>query len=161
MKRCRFLIWLLPLAAAVMIFWFSSQTGDESASLSDGLLLRILNFFAGRFQALDVDSLLDGLSNLIRKAAHVAEFAVLYGTLLLAWFVSGIRKYRWVLFSILTVFLYACSDEIHQIFVDGRASQFKDVLIDCAVPAGISVIFILHFLWTERKGGEKDLSVNG
>ncbi len=32
--------------------------------------------------------------------------------------------------SILFSFLYACTDEIHQIFVPGRSAQFRDVLID-------------------------------
>ena len=27
-------------------------------------------------------------------------------------------------------FLYACTDEIHQLFVPGRAGKFTDVLID-------------------------------
>ena len=26
--------------------------------------------------------------------------------------------------------LYACTDEIHQLFIQGRAGQLKDVLID-------------------------------
>ncbi len=145
MKRYRFLIWLIPIAIAVLIFCLSAQPADESASLSNGLLLRILDFFAARIQSLDVEMLLDRLSNTIRKAAHVTEFAVLYGTLLWAWFVTGIRKYRWVLFSLLVTFLYACSDEIHQIFIEGRSAQFTDVLIDCAAPAAISVILCIHF----------------
>ena len=32
--------------------------------------------------------------------------------------------------SIIFSFLYACTDEIHQIFVPGRSAQFRDVLID-------------------------------
>ena len=29
-------------------------------------------------------------------------------------------------------FLYACTDELHQYFVPGRACRFKDVMIDTA-----------------------------
>ena len=32
--------------------------------------------------------------------------------------------------SITLSFLYACTDEIHQIFVPGRSAQFRDILID-------------------------------
>ena len=32
--------------------------------------------------------------------------------------------------SIFLSFLYACTDEIHQIFVPGRSAQFRDVLVD-------------------------------
>lgn len=32
--------------------------------------------------------------------------------------------------SIFLSFLYACTDELHQIFVPGRSAQFRDILID-------------------------------
>lgn len=32
--------------------------------------------------------------------------------------------------SIIFSFLYACTDELHQIFVPGRSAQFRDILID-------------------------------
>lgn len=40
-------------------------------------------------------------------------------------------SFRRVLFyALLGVFLYACTDELHQAFVPGRACAFTDVLID-------------------------------
>ena len=38
------------------------------------------------------------------------------------------RKVR--LFLIIFIFIYACTDEIHQYFIPGRNMAFKDVLID-------------------------------
>ena len=35
-----------------------------------------------------------------------------------------------VLLAVFFAFLYACSDEVHQLFVVGRAGQVKDVFID-------------------------------
>ena len=35
-----------------------------------------------------------------------------------------------LIMSISLSFLYACTDEIHQIFVPGRSAQFRDILID-------------------------------
>ena len=32
--------------------------------------------------------------------------------------------------ALLTAFLYACTDEFHQLFISGRAGRFTDVLID-------------------------------
>jgi len=40
-------------------------------------------------------------------------------------------------------FLYACSDEIHQLFVPGRSGKFTDVLIDSA---GALLAVLLCFL---------------
>ena len=38
------------------------------------------------------------------------------------------RKAR--IYSVIFVFLYACSDEFHQSFIPGRGPAFKDVMID-------------------------------
>ena len=35
-----------------------------------------------------------------------------------------------MIYSLIGTFLYACSDEMHQLFIGGRAGQFTDVLID-------------------------------
>ena len=42
-------------------------------------------------------------------------------------------------------FLYACSDEIHQYFVPGRACMFRDILLDTA--GGTVGILITMLLW--------------
>ena len=97
---------------------------------------------------------LNTLIFLVRKTAHFTEYAIL-GSL----FFLNLRNWlklnssltensklqttktlakkvpidliRHPLFmSILLSFLYACTDEIHQIFVPGRSAQFRDVLID-------------------------------
>lgn len=68
---------------------------------------------------------------LLRKAAHLTEFAILGGLLLRALprppaaFALGV--------------LYAISDEIHQTFVPGRAGRPLDVAID-AVGVGLGII---------------------
>ena len=49
-----------------------------------------------------------------------------------------------LLLLILGVFLYACTDEFHQLFMDGRAGQFKDVLIDTA--GGSTGILLWHVI---------------
>ena len=45
--------------------------------------------------------------------------------------------------SVLLSFLYACTDEIHQIFVPGRSAQFRDILIDTL---GASIGTIITYL---------------
>ena len=49
--------------------------------------------------------------------------------------ISLLREYmvintKLVLLSLLICFLYACSDEIHQLFIVGRSGNAYDVLID-------------------------------
>ncbi len=42
--------------------------------------------------------------------------------------------------------LYACSDEIHQLFIDGRAGQVADVLVD-ASGAAIGCLLTCILMW--------------
>lgn len=70
----------------------------------------------------------------VRKAAHVALFAVL-GALALAairnW--PGARDPR--LWALLLAALYAASDEWHQAYVPGRSSELSDVVLDSVAAA--------------------------
>ena len=66
------------------------------------------------------------LDFVLRKIAHVLEYAVLAALLARAW---PRRKYLfWEVFTV--VAFYAASDEFHQLFVIGRAGSLRDVLID-------------------------------
>ena len=46
-----------------------------------------------------------------------------------------------LVYAIIFVFLYACTDEIHQAFVPGRACAFTDVMIDTA--GGLLALFFI------------------
>jgi VanZ family protein len=72
----------------------------------------------------DLGTGLGGWDLVLRKAAHVAEYAIL-GALLTRAVVSP-----WAAFALGT--LYALTDELHQHFVPGRQASVLDVLIDAA-----------------------------
>lgn len=58
--------------------------------------------------------------------------------------------------SILLSFLYACTDEIHQIFVPGRSAQFRDVLIDTlGASFGTLIAYLILKLITKIKEHSK------
>ena len=72
---------------------------------------------------------------LVRKAAHVSEYAVL--TVLVWRLVTEYRPatggtYVWpnIWLTLIVVVLYAASDEFHQLFVRSREASVSDVLID-------------------------------
>lgn len=68
---------------------------------------------------------------LLRKGAHVFEYAVLYGLVRRGW--PSLPSW---LFCV----LYAASDEWHQSFVPGRMGRVSDVVLDsCA--AGLAAWF--------------------
>jgi VanZ family protein len=68
---------------------------------------------------------------LVRKAAHVMEYAILTGLLFRA-LRSQITGF-WVRATVAFVpaLLFACVDEYHQSFVPSRTSSLGDVCIDC------------------------------
>lgn len=77
----------------------------------------------------------------------MSEYAIL---LLFVYY--GIHKtirYKYALLgSLLISFIYACSDEIHQLFIPGRSGQFTDVLIDTS---GALIMLLIIYLWQKRK----------
>ena len=130
--RARLCIYgLLTLAVMAAIFWFSSQNAEISQELSDSFLLTLI----GRV----LEKLLPRLSEKgmefdIRKYAHMAEFFCLGITSLL--FANEAFRNRRLFGSACAAFcfcfLYACTDEWHQLYVPGRAGRFTDVLVDAA-----------------------------
>ena len=148
MRKKIILIFLLAwvLAVAVGIFLFSSQTGEESGAVSKGLMETLFSFLR-----------LDGkekeiLHHLIRKGAHMAEYAVLGASLCVLFFYLsdiGIRKgaSRLGMMGCALAFsvVFAVTDEIHQAFVPGRGPAVKDVLIDTVGAAiGIALIYAVY-----------------
>lgn len=87
-----------------------------------------LIFLLSSFEAPDVGS--GGVDYVVRKVAHVTEYAVL-GALL-------VRATRRELPAFLLGVVYAASDEVHQHFVPGRHATPVDVAID-AVGVAIGV----------------------
>ena len=67
--------------------------------------------------------------------------------LLNAFYIIGIFNYRSYLLSIVVSFVYACSDEFHQLYVVGRTGQFIDIVIDMiGVLFGVLVFYIYELL---------------
>lgn len=88
--------------------------------------------------------------HLIRKSAHVIEYFVL-GFLCIGFILTYKNKLSWkvVLFSIFLCVLYACFDEIHQLFVPGRTGRIFDVFVDLI---GISLGSLFYsYCWTLYK----------
>lgn len=126
---------ILLIIWMIVIFIFSSMDSSSSSNLSRGLTL----FF---FNIKNIE-LIKKYEFYIRKFAHVFEYFVL---VILAYnYFKNNNKYKY-LYSLLLCFIYACSDEIHQLFVSGRAGLFQDVLIDM-----IGVLLFLIFMFIKNK----------
>lgn len=80
----------------------------------------------------------------LRKAAHVLEYFILTFLLHRAFKSHGMENKKAMAFSAVIAFLYAASDEWHQIFVFEREGKISDVTID-----GFGVLF--YFLYYRLK----------
>ncbi len=141
--------WLLVFVVLIFIFSLSAQDAEESKELSDSFVSKTLQF---------LEVYIDG--ELLRKIAHMLEFTALSFTLYNGIFITWETKKTPIISLVLTV-VCAIGDEIHQIFVPGRAFQFSDILIDSAgAVIGIIGYLILYKIYLFIKGrGNKNGSI--
>lgn len=116
-----------------VIFYFSSRTATQSTGQSNVFVQWLINLF--------------GESKLwvfiVRKSAHALEFAGL--SFLMNFALLYTRGKKSVSLSILLTSLYSVTDEVHQIFVEGRSCEFRDWAIDTVGAVIGAVGFIILF----------------
>ncbi|MBR3164475.1 VanZ family protein [Candidatus Saccharibacteria bacterium] len=132
---------VFPIFFILLIWFFSSQNGADSDTLSIGLATKL------------------GLTNgLIRKLAHVVLFSCLGYSV--ASFLKGLHPatfpdYTMVIFCVIFTAVYGAIDEVHQLTVSGRSANFTDILIDSV--AGLwgvllyTAIFCFFRRWKIRR----------
>ena len=144
-------LWLLVLAVAAIIFWFSSQNGEESMNTSGGFVTFLLRLLVPGFDGKTYKEkkvIYSQLQYFVRKGAHFSEYAMLGASLRLLFHALNLR--RPILWAWITGALYACTDELHQMFVDSRTAMWQDVGIDSAgVLAG--ALLVTLWLWLHRR----------
>lgn len=137
---------LLIIVWMGIIFLFSNDAGDISSKKSDGFIIKTVEFFTGRnLEDAEKEKWIQYLVVPVRKGAHFFVYFVL-GILIISFLREfGIISYKMMLFAVFLAFLYACSDEVHQLFVPRRSGQFMDVVIDTAGAfTGILGYMMLH-----------------
>ena len=121
MKNKKIIIsWLLLILWMAFIFYMSSCNGNVSSDQSGTIAYVLHNILGINYS--------DKLIFIIRKCAHVSEFFIL-GILVIN-LVSKYNVKHIYFISFIICFLYASSDEFHQLFVPGRSGQVTDIFID-------------------------------
>jgi len=113
-----------------VIFYLSHQQAVESNSLSTGITERIVAIIERVTFGVEID--LVHFNHLIRKSAHFFAYLVLGVLVSNALNSHGYAGFKLFWVAMVICVLYAISDEVHQLFVPGRAGQVRDVLIDSA-----------------------------
>jgi VanZ family protein len=139
MQSRRFLVVPLTLAWAVQIFWLSTEgfASDHSKSM----LLGFLNLLHVNVSS----EILEVLNLILRKFAHVVEYAIL--SILLYFLFLSCNRFVWrtrsAYWCVIGASAYALTDECHQIFVHGRGASILDCLIDVTgAAAGMLVVYL-------------------
>lgn len=127
-----------------LIFVLSNDTAEESSKKSDGLIVRcVQDIIKMDLSTKEKEKVLKYLVKPVRKSAHFFLYFVL-GILIINLFKSfELFNYKTILLAVLLCFLYAWSDEIHQLFIKGRSCEVRDILIDTIGSlSGISVYYL-------------------
>ena len=122
MKK-RYIYIILTILMTAFIFWNSSKPAVESTKDSNVFVSYFFTLLA-RFGVKPDYSLMD---TVVRKTAHVAEFA-LHAALLAGCF--GGRMKKRLIYIFFFGLMTACVDEYIQLFPEGRAGLVSDIFID-------------------------------
>lgn len=152
------IILALLLLLMFLIFCFSAQPSDDSTETSSHVCKILANLMFSDFSSYNIsvqNIITDGLSHIVRKTAHFTEYACMG---FLFYFYFSDKKSRCLL-SVLGVALYASSDEMHQLFINGRSGQVTDVLLDtCGGICGAFLAFVLLCIYDYLVHHQKQLA---
>lgn len=140
-NKRKVIYWSLLIGWMIFIFTMSNQP----AKVSDSQSMGILNLFFKL--GIDINGIFGGLANfVVRKCAHFLEYMILglfaFNVLTLYYNIKSVS-----IITIVFIVLYACSDEIHQLFVLGREGAVRDVLIDtCGGTVLVAIKLIILYI---------------
>lgn len=151
---CKLLVWAFVLFWLILIFLLSEQPAAHSNELSKGVTAVIVHTIE---KLTHIEINLTEWNHWVRKNAHFFLYCVL-GLLVMTGFkASGMRLARSGVFSFGVCVLCAISDEVHQLFVDGRGGQARDVMIDSAgALTGILLFALIYKIWSRRRSKRMD-----
>ena len=127
------------------IFSMSCENAEESSNTS-GQTIKVVLSTVPEFEKQPEEvkvNIIEELQFIVRKSAHFIGYMIL-GILasgLILQYENINKKYP---LAFLICVIYAISDEIHQLFVPGRAGQVRDVLIDSAGSL-LGIIIVMAF----------------
>lgn len=132
--------WIAVILWMVLIFKLSSQPVEQSSKLSG----KVTNIYIKVIEKAKPNTKfnIEKFDHIVRKNAHFFIYLVLGILVVNALRRSGVIGYKCIVFALLICILYALSDEVHQVFVPGRAAMVKDVFIDSA-GAAVGILMYL------------------
>lgn len=139
-----------------VIFMFSAQVSDESKSSSNKVTSAVVNTVISikkeNISEEKRQKIIEDKTFIVRKSAHFTEYFILGLILILYLQTKEKLAPKYIILAIIFCVLYATSDEIHQLFVDGRSCKIMDILIDtCGSSLAILGFTSIYKLTTNLK----------
>ncbi len=138
--------WVPVVVWATCISWFS--TSAFSAQSTNSYIDPVLRYFFGELSP----ATFRFAHTVIRKSAHFAEYGVLAVLLCRALTEPGTRPSGGLIARVITYCaIYACLDELHQLFVPKRTGSPYDSMLDTV---GAIVGALLFRTWRRSAGAD-------
>lgn len=125
-KKRKVIAWTLVILWMAVIFMFSQMGHDASGNSSRNVLGRVVSVFVHE----NAEETTEVLHVPFRKFCHLGEYFILAILVFYLLSLYNIRLKQVYIITLMWCFIYACSDEIHQIFIAGRGPRFFDVCVD-------------------------------
>jgi VanZ family protein len=141
--------WVPVIIMLVLMYWFS--TDALSGENTRGIIQTVLSWFGYRVSPRQ----LTRINYIVRKSAHVTEYAILAALLFRAFRADSQLRWRlrWSVYSLIVVLVWAALDELHQSFTRTRGGSVYDSLLDSS---GALVMLVAIALVSKRRGGVVD-----
>lgn len=160
----RILTTLLTAAVMVMIFCFSTENAEQSDQRSgvfSQIIIRTVHPDYDLLDAAQQKRIYDDTQMVVRKCAHFSEYALLGFLIRLcmeSWFGHRtLKRHLPAIAGFVSGSLYAVTDELHQLAIDGRYGKWTDVLIDSAgVLTGVILGTLLICMSVRKQKAERD-----
>ncbi len=148
--------WTVTLLWAGLIF--GASTGAFSASLTAQILMHLFQFLHIHVSP----PVFESIHFLVRKCAHMTEYAVFALLLYRAW--RPEHRFRWsrrtALYVAVAVALYSLTDEFHQSFVPDRTSSLVDCGIDTSgALLGLLFIYVINKMSYITNSNKEEIAV--
>lgn len=127
----KIILTMLLIFWMILIFCFSNQKAvastENSQSFVRNTIVTIYKLFDSNASEEKINLIVETFDAPVRKVAHFIEYFILGGIVFFTFKAYNINN---IYIMLIFCFLYACSDEIHQLFVPGRSGSIIDVILD-------------------------------
>ena len=147
-------IFIIPVIIwMIVVFKYSNEPSDTSKIKSLNITKKIVEILlTNRITEEDKNELIKNTDKIVRKLAHYLLYLV--GGIVIMIYLSQfkIQENRKILYSTIIGSIYACTDEVHQLFIPGRTGKLADVWIDSlGIVTGVCICLLIINIYTNQK----------